>query len=408
MSSYARRIVHPLQVSRAQRQQQRHGGQHTEGEHTRPLDAPLGLFRFSGLRRRIGGFGWLVGHCRSTPRPPCLRPPPRRVGIGVGRHGGLVLCGLILTVFAHGTNSTLDTLASSPTFCTEMRIRQARGCLFGRAGVGRLDRHRDQHLSPVVGFGLQSRLGDGADRLRLCLLDDLDERLRTLLEVVVEGSRRGVQDALHVRVGLLPVDRGQVQRALSADLEEELALLIGLMRLVGAEPQPARQPGQHHHQRPARRSSPAADATSAASRARLLSASSSAVSSPWSALSSSPSVASSVSGRVGDLGTARLRLGCARRLLGGRRLAQFPVGGSSIVCHVRSSVALRARLDCVYTRPSGPTYVPVAGSYSAAAIGGGAGPGGGAACAGGDPAATAESAGRTASRSGRPSSCSRR
>ena len=184
-------------------------------------------------------------------------------------------------------------------------------------------------------------------------------------------------------IGLLPVDRGQVQRTLPADLEEELALFVGLMRLVGAESQPAGQTGQRHHQRPARRSSPAARATSAAWPGRL----------PRRGLPRRSRAALSVVavrrlfglGRLGGLATARLRLGGARRLLGGCRLAQFPVGGSSIVCHVCSSVALRARLDCVYTRPSGPTYVPVAGSYSAAAIGGGAGPGGGAACAGGEP-----------------------
>src|SRR5258707_15635308 len=58
-------------------------------------------------------------------------------------------------------------------------------------------------------------------------------------------------------------------------------------------------------------------------------------------------------------------------------------GGTSIVCHVLSPGASSARSDCVYWRPSGPVYVPVAGSYWAAAIGGGGGGGGPGPAAGG-------------------------
>src|SRR6476620_7291279 len=91
---------------------------------------------------------------------------------------------------------------------------------------------------------------------------------------------------------------------------------------------------------------------------------------------------------IGSLGVRRVSPVRLLRWLGhsvflGR--THLPCGGSSIVSHVCSSLALRARFDCVYTCPSGPTYVPVAGSYSAAAIGGSTGPGGGAACAGGGP-----------------------
>src|SRR5258705_7064051 len=60
-------------------------------------------------------------------------------------------------------------------------------------------------------------------------------------------------------------------------------------------------------------------------------------------------------------------------------------GGPSIVCHVLSPGASSARSDCVYWRPSGPVYVPVAGSYWAAAIGGGAGAGGAGPPVGGAP-----------------------
>src|ERR1700757_1722708 len=64
---------------------------------------------------------------------------------------------------------------------------------------------------------------------------------------------------------------------------------------------------------------------------------------------------------------------------------QLP-GGTSIVCHVLSFGAVWSRSDWVYRWPSGPIYVAVAGSYWAAAIGGGAEPGtGGPAAGGGEP-----------------------
>src|SRR5262249_4401905 len=46
------------------------------------------------------------------------------LGVSVGRHGALVRVrhGLVVFVLTHGTNSTLLTLASSPTFSTTIRI----------------------------------------------------------------------------------------------------------------------------------------------------------------------------------------------------------------------------------------------------------------------------------------------
>jgi hypothetical protein len=65
--------------------------------------------------------------------------------------------------------------------------------------------------------------------------------------------------------------------------------------------------------------------------------------------------------------------------------AQLPVGGVSICCHVRCVPAPPASVGCLYLCPSGPTYSPVAGSYSAAAIGGGGAAGAAPGEAGGPP-----------------------
>ena len=60
---------------------------------------------------------------------------------------------------------------------------------------------------------------------------------------------------LHVGVGVLEVDGGQVDRGLLAHLQEQRPLLLGLVRLVGPPTQPAHQAAecQHHHQAERRR-----------------------------------------------------------------------------------------------------------------------------------------------------------
>jgi hypothetical protein len=69
--------------------------------------------------------------------------------------------------------------------------------------------------------------GRAAHRLRLRLLDHLEERFRPIGEVVVESAGRRIENALDVGVGVLPVDRRQVQRALPTDLNKQLALPPG-------------------------------------------------------------------------------------------------------------------------------------------------------------------------------------
>ncbi len=132
----------------------RQRGQHTAGEHSRPI----GSSAWASLRLQrtrvgvsVGGFGWLVGLFGviglgrpSAPSSTCS------VSVSAGA-SVVVLCGLVLTVLAHGTNSTLDTLASSPQpSAPRCASATARGACSGGTGVGRLDRHRDQHLSAVV------------------------------------------------------------------------------------------------------------------------------------------------------------------------------------------------------------------------------------------------------------------
>src|SRR6202008_4006203 len=66
-------------------------------------------------------------------------------------------------------------------------------------------------------------------------------------------------------------------------------------------------------------------------------------------------------------------------------LVRFFGGGINMFCHDFSFAAPGVSSALEYTWPSGPTYIPVPGSYSKAAIGGGGGPdgSGGSTCPGG-------------------------
>src|SRR5271166_2813398 len=122
--------------------------------------------------------------------------------------------------------------------CVRIRLR--------RTGIRCPDGHRYQYLCGVARLRLQPGLGNRADRGRFGLLEHFDERLRPLGEVVVEHPRRPVQNTLHISVGMLPVDRRQVQRTLPRHLDKLTSLELCLMRLVGTKSEPSAQRPQRN------------------------------------------------------------------------------------------------------------------------------------------------------------------
>jgi len=68
-----------------------------------------------------------------------------------------------------------------------------------------------------------------------------------LLEIVVEGAGRRVQDPLNVSLDLRVVDGGQAQRSVPGDRDQLVALRLRLAGFVQAIAQPASQTSQRHH-----------------------------------------------------------------------------------------------------------------------------------------------------------------
>jgi len=98
------------------------------------------------------------------------------------------------------TNSTLETLAMSPTFWILTRIRHARGCC-RRTGIDGRHRHGDERLGGIAPNPIPNRPRDRAVR-RDCAC--LTTRRRA---ASASGSRRGnrrrrIQDPLDVGVDL--------------------------------------------------------------------------------------------------------------------------------------------------------------------------------------------------------------
>jgi hypothetical protein len=126
----------------------------------------------------------------------------------------------------HGTNSTLETLASSPTLCTEIRIRHARCSCSATPAFELLTVTTTQHPRLGSCFGFQTDIGNDANRRRPGLFDRIDERAVNAWRSRRRGcAGRGIQDPPDISVDVLPVDRREIDRFLTSDLEVQVALL---------------------------------------------------------------------------------------------------------------------------------------------------------------------------------------
>ena len=116
--------------------------------------------------------------------------------------------------------------------------------LFGGTKIRGLDRNRDQHLGFVTGLRFQARLSDGSHRLRLRLFDALRRKVSTAWKSRRRTSRSPSPEFVGRRCRRAASRSSSNSRALSTDLNQQLALLLRLLCLIVSQSQPSDQRGQ--------------------------------------------------------------------------------------------------------------------------------------------------------------------
>ena len=248
----SRRACQPVlipQVGRRDRRQQRQARQQSEGQQPRPGDPALGLGRvtFMVVRVRVG-FGVVGGSSVASSLSSVL--VSSSVSLQSAR-SSRPLCR-----WDRSSSVPIRTAADSFSRSLDPTLRgRIAASSWHKPHVGNLDlaadlRYRDPHTPSCGGCSAAPRfevLTDIAtsswasssesdscpasvicpDRLRLCFFDHVDKGLLALGEVVEECPGRGIHNALDIAIGVLPVDRREVQCALPPDLKEQLPLLLG-------------------------------------------------------------------------------------------------------------------------------------------------------------------------------------